>query len=194
MQQYLQACAIIDWRDDAIVSTAQRLAAGSADRETTARRCFEFVRDEIPHSWDLQRNPVTCRASDVLRHKTGFCYAKSHLLAALLRANTIPAGLCYQRLLLDSEQHRYCLHGLNAVHLPEHGWVRIDARGNSGSISAQFVPPQEKLAFPVRGAGEADLPNIYTEPLPVVVEALQRAGDIYQLAGQLPDLQPATCG
>lgn len=190
MQQYLQACAIIDWRDDAIVSTAQQLAAGSADRETIARRCFEFVRDEIPHSWDIQRNPVTCRASDVLRHKTGFCYAKSHLLTALLRANKIPAGLCYQRLLLDAEQRRYCLHGLNAVHLPEHGWFRIDARGNKGDISAQFVPPQEKLAFPARGEGEADLPKIYIEPLPVVVETLVRAGDIHELAAHLPDQQP----
>jgi len=37
-------------------------------------------------------NPVTCKASDVLIYGTGYCYAKSHLLAALLRANAIPAG------------------------------------------------------------------------------------------------------
>lgn len=27
------------------------------------------------------QNPVTCRASEVLVHGTGYCYAKSHLLA-----------------------------------------------------------------------------------------------------------------
>ncbi len=62
-----------------------------------AHRCFEFVRDEVRHSWDFKENPVTCHASEVLRHRTGYCYAKTHLLAALLRANRIPAGLCYQR-------------------------------------------------------------------------------------------------
>jgi len=43
-----------------------------------------------------QRDVVTCSASEVLREGTGICFAKSHLLAALLRAVGIPAGLCYQ--------------------------------------------------------------------------------------------------
>jgi len=189
MQQYLQSTAIIDWYHADILATARRLAADSADVETVARHCFEFVRDEISHSWDCKRNPVTCRASDVLRYTTGFCYAKSHLLAALLRANGIPAGLCYQRLSLDREKDRFCLHGLNAVYLPQLGWHRIDARGNSGEISAQFVPPLERLAFVVNGDGEADLPGIYADPLPVVVQALQSASDIYQLLEHFPDLQ-----
>lgn len=34
-------------------------------------------------------------ASDVLKHRTGYCYSKNHLLAALLRVNKIPTGLCY---------------------------------------------------------------------------------------------------
>ena len=36
----------------------------------------------------------------------------------------------------------YSLHGLNAVHLPDFGWYRIDARGNRTGIHAQFDPPQ----------------------------------------------------
>ena len=79
-------------------------------------------------------NPVTCRASDVLKYRTGYCFAKSHLLAALLRANQIPAGLCYQRLTIDHPPVQgsidtnppHTLHGLNAVLLPEFGWYRMD--------------------------------------------------------------------
>ncbi len=112
-------------------------------------RCFEFVRDSIKHSWDYQLNPVTCKASDVLLYGTGYCYAKSHLLAALLRANHIPAGLCYQRLTIENDVPPYCLHGLNAVYLKQHGWYRMDARGNKAGVNAEFVPPIEKLAFPI---------------------------------------------
>ena len=46
--------------------------------------------------------------------KEGICYAKSHLLAAILRANLFPTGFCYQRLVLDDKtDSRFVLHGLN---------------------------------------------------------------------------------
>ena len=54
------------------------------DEVSCARRTFTWVRDEIQHSVDFRRDEVTCRASDVLAARTGFCYSKSHLLAALL--------------------------------------------------------------------------------------------------------------
>lgn len=31
-----------------------------------AKVAFEFVRDEISHSWDIQSKRITCNASDVL--------------------------------------------------------------------------------------------------------------------------------
>jgi transglutaminase-like putative cysteine protease len=98
MKKYLEATEYIDWEASEILAQANALAEGSSESEEVAQKCFEFVRDEIKHSWDYKINPVTCKASDVLKHGTGYCYAKSHLLAALLRANSIPAGLCYQRL------------------------------------------------------------------------------------------------
>ncbi|MCW8126085.1 transglutaminase-like domain-containing protein [Microbulbifer halophilus] len=189
---YLESSEHIDCREEAVCSKATELSSGSSDDEVIARRCFEFVRDEIRHSWDARENPVTCRASDVLQHATGFCYAKSHLLAALLRANGIPAGLCYQRLRLDSGG--FCLHGLNAIYLERYGWYRVDPRGNRGEIAAEFRPPQEKLAFSIAADGEADLPGIWPEPLPVVVEALDRAGSFRALAANLPDCQPQQLG
>jgi transglutaminase-like putative cysteine protease len=133
-------------------------------------------------------NPVTCRASDVLKYKTGYCYAKSHLLAALLRANNIPTGFCYQRLSINDNGEPYCLHGLNAVYLPEIGWYRIDARGNRSGIDAQFVPPKEQLAYKIQLPGEADFQNILSEPLLLVVEALQASSTWDSLLLNLPDI------
>ncbi len=189
MQAYLAASDIIDWQHPDILALARKLAAGASDPAAIARACFIYVRDEIRHSSDYGLNPVTCQASEVLRHKTGFCYAKSHLLAALLRANGIPAGLCYQRLSIDDEQPPFCLHGLNAVYLPDHGWYRMDARGNRPGIDAQFTPPRERLAFPITISGEADLPEIWPEPLPVVTEVLQSSGSYQEVLNKLPDIE-----
>ena len=134
-------------------------------------------------------NPVTCKASDVLIHGTGYCYAKSHLLAALLRANAIPAGLCYKRLAFETDGQSYCLHGLNAIYLEQHGWYRVDARGNKPGVAAEFSPPSENLAFPVIGAAEKDFPEICAEPLPVVVQALTRNLTVEQVFENLPDIE-----
>ncbi len=124
----------------------------------------------------------------MLAHKTGYCYAKSHLLAALLRANGLPAGLCYQRLSVDDKGAPYCLHGLNAVFLKNHGWYRMDARGNKEGVDAQFTPPHEQLAFPIRSAFEADLPEIWAEPLPVVVSVLETYKTYDEVYRNLPDV------
>jgi transglutaminase-like putative cysteine protease len=155
-----------------------------------AKACFEWVRDEIHHSVDYQMNPVTYRASDVLHHKTGYCYAKSHLLAALLRANRIPAGFCYQRLSIDDKGAPYSLHGFNAMYLPEVGWYRVDARGNRKSVDAQFTPPKEQLAFMIQFPEEADFQNILPEPLSIVIEALKAQRTWDGLLRNLPDIPP----
>ena len=186
MEAFLRATDIIDWHDPAIERLARELAAETPLE--TAKRCFEWVRDEIRHSYDYQCNPVTWRASDVLRERTGYCYAKSHLLAALMRANGIPTGFCYQRLTAYDEG-QYSLHGLNVVYLPDFGWYRVDARGNKVGVNAQFMPPVEQTAFQVSAAGEADFSAILAEPLPIVLRALQTTPTWDQLAENLPDVR-----
>jgi transglutaminase-like putative cysteine protease len=146
------------------------------------------VRDEIYHSFDYQLNPVTWRASTVLQHKTGYCFAKSHLLAALLRANQIPAGFCYQRLSINDKGAPYSLHGFNAAHLPEFGWYRVDARGNKVGVNAQFTTPQEQLAFKVQFSEEADFLVILAEPLQMIVEALQGQKTWDEMLRNMPDI------
>ena len=186
---YLASSTFIDSEHPAVRARAAELAAGAVGDAAIAARCFAFVRDEIAHSWDYQRNPVTCRASDVLRHGTGYCYAKSHLLAALLRANGIPAGLCYQRLAVGDVGPPFCLHGLNAVYLQAFGWYRIDARGNKPGVAAAFTPPQEQLAFPVLAPEERDLPEIWPAPLPQVIASLTGHATVQDVAAHLPDIE-----
>jgi len=189
MQQYLESSQYIDWQQPEVLNKAKLLAGNSKDKEQIAKACFTFVRDEIKHSWDYQLNPVTCMASDVLKYGTGYCYAKSHLLAALLRANQIPAGLCYQRLTISDDKPPFCLHGLNAVYLEKYGWYRIDVRGNKLGVKADFVPPLEQLAFPILIDGEVDLPEIWAKPLNEVMQVLDNGKDYLQVSENFPDIQ-----
>ena len=181
---FLHACEWIDCDAATIQNAALQFSAESAT--ACARRCFEFVRDQIEHSSDFQRDEITCRASDVLHTGTGFCYAKAHLLCALLRALSIPAGLCYQRLAI--EEGRFCIHGLVAVYLEEHGGYRCDPRGNRPGVEAQFCPPQERLAFPISESGERDLDGIFRRPLESVTQCLISCDSWQQVCDQLPDV------
>ncbi|GAP96013.1 transglutaminase-like domain-containing protein [Leptolyngbya sp. NIES-2104] len=188
MEKFLAFSEIIDWQQPEILELSKKIASGCETQEAIAKACFEWVRDEVRHSFDYQMNPITCRASDVLQYRTGYCYAKSHLLAALLRANGIPAGFCYQRLSIDDQGAPYSLHGFNAAYLPDMGWYRMDARGNREGVNAQFVPPEEQLAFKTQFAEEADFQAILPEPLPVVVTALQTQTTWDGMLQNLPDV------
>jgi transglutaminase-like putative cysteine protease len=194
MDEFLKSTDIIDWQHANVLARARALSQGLTNPVDVARSCFEWVRDEIKHSQDYGLTPVTCAASEVLEEGSGFCYAKSHLLAALLRANRIPAGLCYQRVSLNETGTAHCLHGLNAVRLPGMGWYRLDPRGNRpgvdavDAVDAQFDPPVERLAFRLTAPGEADLPEVWPDPLPIVVEALRAHPTAASLGKNLPDL------
>lgn len=185
---YLLSSHYLDFNHPLVAEKAQQLGREHTGELELAKACFEFVRDEIQHSWDFRKNPVTCKASDVLIHGTGYCYAKSHLLAALLRANNIPAGLCYQRLSVGTAGVPYCLHGLNAVYLKDVGWYRIDARGNKPGVSAQFNPPEEQLAFAIKESQEQNLPEIWAEPMPVIVATLEKYATVEEVYENLPDI------
>ena len=184
---FLQATPVVDWARPEVVALAHRLSAGQPSEVDVARVCFEWVRDNVLHTVDHGLHEVTCAASEVLEAGTGFCYAKSHLLAALLRANGIPAGFAYQRLALDEEGSAFCLHGLNAVWLAGYGWYRLDPRGNRGSIQARFDPPAEVLPFPCTNPGERLFPLVFAQPLPVVIDALRRHRTRQELEANLPD-------
>jgi transglutaminase-like putative cysteine protease len=192
MEAFLRATEIIDWQQPSLRAKALELARGASGDAQIARRCFEWVRDNIQHSADFKRSPVTCAASEVLANATGYCYAKSHLLAALLRANGIPAGFCYQRLSVDDQGPPYSLHGFNAIFLCEFGWYKVDSRGNKPGVHAQFCPPQERLAFRLNLPEERNFTEILPDPLPIVVSALRRYSTWDEMLRNLPDWTSAS--
>lgn len=186
-EDFLRCTEIIDFDDEAVAAKAKELGGGCDGDVEIAKRCFEFVRDEIRHTNDYKDDVTTCKASEVLAHGTGWCYAKSHLLAALLRANGIPTALCYQRLSVFDDGAPYCLHGLNAVYLKDYGWYRVDARGNKEGVNAQFRPPYEQLAFGLNFEGEKDIDGLFADPMPVVTEALRKYDTREEVLNNLPD-------
>lgn len=192
MKEFLQATAIIESDHPAIVAAAAEIAGDAATDEEVARRCFLWVRDTVRHSSDCDIPVVTCTASEVLQHRVGFCYAKSHLLAALLRARGVPAALCYQRLAFDHTGSAFFLHGLVAVHLPRHGWYRVDPRGNKAGVTSDFCPPVERLPFAPELDGERDIPERFPDALACVVSTLQRWPTADDVRAHLPDYPPET--
>lgn len=182
MDPYLAPSTWIDADHPDVLALARTLRG--ADDTETARRSFEWVRDQVRHSGDARQGPVTCRASHALSERTGYCFAKAHLLVALLRANGIPAGLSYQRLHFDGD--RFVLHGLVAAKLPG-GWYRMDPRGNKPGVDARFDPPVEHLAFSLTVPGERDVPGVHAEPFAAVVDALTGARTWDEALARLPD-------
>ena len=189
MKKYLESSYYIDWNNPEIIELAKTLLSNSSAEEELVKNCFEWVRDNIKHSAEFKLSPITCKASDVLTYKTGYCYAKSHLLAALLRANKIPTGLCYQRLSVNDNGAPYSLHGLNAVYLKNYGWYRLDPRGNNTNVNAQFCPPKEQLAYSINLNQEADLPEIWSEPLNLVTDVLEKYRTYQDVYNNLPDIE-----
>ena len=86
LQAYLQSSFVIDFEHPSILEHAKELKGTFQSDVDIAKSCFTFVRDHIRHTGDHKDAIITCKASDVLAYQTGWCYAKSHLLAALCRA------------------------------------------------------------------------------------------------------------
>lgn len=173
---YLGADAIIEADHPDVVTLGQQLRDPQATDAEFARAAFDWVRDNIAHAYDAQDHRVTLTASQVLAEGVGLCYAKSNLLAAILRSQGIPTGLCYQRLGDPEEGH--VLHGLVAVRLDD-AWHRQDPRGNKDGIDAQFALGTEQLAYVIdETKGERDYPRVYVSAANEVVNALQDADDI----------------
>ncbi|WP_116187386.1 transglutaminase-like domain-containing protein [Paenibacillus taihuensis] len=190
LEDYLIESAEVDFSNTAVAALADELSREAGNELAFVRAAFEYVRDHISHTWDIQSTRVTSSASGALLHREGICYAKSMLLCALLRSKGVPAGFCYQRLTLgDTPDTGHVIHALNGVYLESLGrWVRLDARGNKPGIDAQFSLEEEQLAFPIRTYyGEIDYPTIYIHPYPSTVAVLHQATNALEMyLQQLP--------
>lgn len=176
IKDYLSASDVIDFKDEAIIALSNQLAGAVSNEIAYIKSAYEYVRDNISHSSDIGADMITCSATEVLKAGHGVCIAKSHLLAALLRCKSIPAGFCYQKMILeDKAEPVFVYHGLNGVYIREYDkWIRLDARGNKAGIDAQFSIEEEKLAFTIRPEkGEEDDFFVYPEPDLNIVKKLR---------------------
>ena len=167
MDEYLKKDDVVNYENVNIIQLADSLWSNADSDVEYIKKAYEFVRDNISHSADINEDMLTCSASEVLAEGHGICFAKSHLLAALLRCKSIPTGFCYQKLILDDETAPILIyHGLNGVYIKEYKmWIRLDARGNKEGVDAQFSLESEQLAFPIRAEkGEEDGFVIYPDP------------------------------
>ncbi len=189
LEKYLELSDIIDYTKKSIADLAEFLFAESKDTMDYIKNAYEYVRDRISHSADAGEDVITCSASEVLTARHGICFAKSHLLAALLRSKGIPCGFCYQKLILDDETAPVLIyHGLNGIYLEEYKkWIRLDARGNKDGVNAQFSIETEQLAFPIRpDKGEEDCLVVYPEPDEEILKALKENRTRTELWENLP--------
>ena len=159
-KDYLSETECIDYNNSVIQEKVKELKLKSDSQLKYIENAYKFVRDEISHSWDIKSEVVSRKASEVLINRTGICWTKSSLFAALLRANRIPSGFSYQFLTRadDNADEGYIIHALNTVFISElNKWIRLDARGNKESVHADFCLDEEKLAFSIRRElGEVD--------------------------------------
>ncbi|MFA0833020.1 MAG: transglutaminase family protein [Methanobacterium formicicum] len=181
LNAYLELSEVVDYNNPEIQLKARELAQGLEQVEM-AKTIYHFVRDEIDHSLDIGSDEVTCRASDVFKKGHGLCFAKSNLLAALLRFMEIPTGFCYQTL---THEDGFVIHGLNAVYLSGE-WFRLDSRGNRPDVDAQFSMDKEKLAFSTLEEGEVDYPYIFSKPDKRIVNALNTLESVDEVMNTIP--------
>jgi hypothetical protein len=171
-------------------STAKDLLDQAARPEDRLRAIFEFVRDEIDHSTDVETETQTCRASEVLEKGTGLCYAKSHLLAGLTRFAGFPTGFCYVRTVDEKRAGKFVLHGFNAVYWAlDASWLYLDARGNNEQVQTEcrFAEPWSLAYWPDEEKGERFLPFIYKRPAKRIIDLLERAPSLDAICRNLPD-------
>lgn len=188
--RYLEDTITIDWQSPAIMATAKQLLESRTAPEDRLRSLFDFVRDEIDHSLDVETDAQTCRASDVLKERTGLCYAKSHLLAGFLRYAGFPAGFCYVRMVDSERPSRFVLHGFNAVYwISTESWIYLDARGNRAGVDTEcrLKAPWSLAYWPDAGEGESFLPFIYKRPAKRIIDLLERAPSFASVRQNLPD-------
>lgn len=189
IDEYLQEDDVVDYSNEAVTQLADALFQKANNELEFIKIAYEFVRDNISHSADINEDLITCTASEVLKAGHGICFAKSHVLASLLRCKFIPTGFCYQKLILDDETAPVLIyHGLNGVYIKEiKKWIRLDARGNKDGVNAQFSIEKEQLAFPIRPEmGEVDSFVVYPKPDVKVLEKLRECKTRTELWDNLP--------
>lgn len=185
MDIFLEENDYVDFSADNIRKLSHTLFDSLTDDGERIRAAYEFVDTRIPHSADIGADILPFKASDVLSAGTGICFAKSNLLAALLRSVNIPTGFVYQFLTLSDKDDSlgYSFHGLNAVKYNGR-WLYLDARG---ARKAVFSLTEPRTAFDIRSEyGEYTAEGIYGRQDSAITELFGRISSRRELWENLP--------
>ena len=187
---YLQYDKYVDFDNPMVMEKAMDLTKNCRSVYEKIETIYYFVRDEIDHTWDAKNSTITISASDVLEKKTGISYSKANLLAALMRANGIYTGFCYQRIKRFTYDNKLALHALNAVFEPDvKKWIRLDARGNNYQFQADFSINERHLGYEIRPElGEFEFDDLIAVPLPSTMAVLEKSTNAIKMYyNDLPD-------
>jgi len=77
LEDYLLELDQVDYNHPLIRKKVKELFSCSLNELEIVEIAFEYVRDRIAHSGDIQSSRVTCQASEVLYYEEGICYAKN---------------------------------------------------------------------------------------------------------------------
>lgn len=157
---FLGATDVIDSDGATIRSLADEVAGDAVDEPSCVKAIFDWVRDEIRYDMGpvlVDRRDWT--ASVTVQRGYGFCQQKAVLLAALLRARGIPAGIGIESL-LDHKIPPHFADYMGSQEIPVHGyttvfvdglWQRIDATLESalcerkGYRLVEYAPGADRL-------------------------------------------------
>ena len=124
------------------VAKAGRARSGCA---SSFGEVFQFVRKQSTAGTSTES--VTCRASGILRHGTGYCYAKSHLQPPSSRQMPSRQDCASTAGCVGAQVSAILSAQLNAIYLQQHGWYRINPEATSQR--RRGVATTGALAFPV---------------------------------------------
>lgn len=186
----LGATDVIEADAPAIRELAQRVA-GDAEGAEAARLLFEWVRDEIDYDMSPEiSSRDDWKATATVERGNGFCQQKAVLLAALLRARDIPAGIVVQDL-LDHKIPAHYIELIGSQRLEAHGltcafldgsWIRLDP-----TLPRSFVARKRYRLVEFDGEHDAVLATTDADGEPHF-EILQELGTTPDLPDEIVEL------
>jgi hypothetical protein len=188
LDKFLQEDQYIDYNSNIIQNKVKELFTSDMTEIKKTNLAYEFVKDEIPHSFKCNAKIITARASDVLIFKTGICHAKANLLAALLRSQGILTGFCFQHItLVEDDTLGYCVHAYNAIYI-NNKWIKLDVSGINQGVNALFSTEAPILAFQNhKEYDEYFFDGIFANPHIDTMQMLEKAKSLQDILDNIPE-------
>lgn len=143
MDEYLNPTKLCDCDDAELKEKAKEIIRDAETRKEAALKIFYFVREQISFGMDY----ADVKASRTLKKEIGFCFTKTNLHIALLRAIGIPARCHYVHLnkeLLKDIAPRFMYNRMPFITHPwpecclSEEWLACEALDNEESYKARL--------------------------------------------------------